>query len=213
MRSIEILEPSGGSTFFAGEQIRLRARTADVHDPDFPVGQVWWTSDRAGRIGTGHEIAARLAQGTHVVCAHFTRGVSEATDEVLIVIAAPALDLPPVVTILEPASDARVHYQGFDAERRLSYADVTLVGRAVDPEDGDLARRRPWGMGWTTDRREFHALRAFHLPNLGGGARLTVRLYGADRVSERHEITFTASDSAGNRRSATRIIVLQDVCS
>jgi hypothetical protein len=60
----------------------------DVNYPDYalPDEQVWWSSDRAGRLGTGHEIAVRLAQGTHVITAHCTDGTTEVTDDVRIVI-------------------------------------------------------------------------------------------------------------------------------
>lgn len=65
--SAEILEPDDGAGFSEGESIDFRGRASDPEDGGLPAGSLVWESDLDGELGTGEEIAASLAAGSHVI--------------------------------------------------------------------------------------------------------------------------------------------------
>jgi len=103
-------------------------------------------------------------------------------------------DQPPVVEITTPADPSvRVYIDGFDEDLQLYYADVTLVGNALDPEDGPLTGE---SLVWTSDRPDVQ------VALLGTGTRVEARLYSNSAAGITHTITLSATDSAGNTRTA-----------
>ncbi|MBM3190061.1 MAG: hypothetical protein FJZ90_15235, partial [Chloroflexi bacterium] len=116
---------------------------------------------------------------------------------------------PPTVRIVYPAADIahgnnNYAYDGYDAERRLWYKDVTLVAEATDPDDGPLGGS---SVVWMTDRTDIHGD-----PILGEGSRVTVRLYSNECEGVGHVITVIATDSSGRSARAQRAIDIWTLC-
>ena len=80
-------------------------------------------------------------------------------------------DFSPTATILAPSRDITVGDDGVDTDVGLHYAGVSLEGKAVDPEDGDLSGA---ALVWTTNRTDLQDA------SLGTGASLPVRLNADD---------------------------------
>jgi hypothetical protein len=126
-----------------------------------------------------------------------------------------APDLSPTVHIIDPAEDTQEYdpeyrFDGSDNELGFYFTDVSLKGSANDPEDGVLSGN---ALQWTTNRRDIH-----ETPVLGIGMNLQTRLYSDLTCGEHamigdwHEITLTATDSAGNVSTAVRNIHIWDYC-
>jgi myo-inositol-hexaphosphate 3-phosphohydrolase len=128
-----ISAPANGSTFAGGTAITLRGRATDTEDGDLSASIVW-SSDRAGALGQGAQVATTLPGGTHRLRAVVTdrsgrSGVAEITVKV---------NGRPTVTITQPTEGASL----------LGGEPVRLLGRADDTEDGDLSPT----LAWTSDR-------------------------------------------------------------
>ena len=127
---VTVTEPADGSSAPAGTAITLAATATDDFDGDMS-GQIAWTSDVAGPLGTGATLTVVLAEGTHVITASVTDsdgvlGSAQVTVNVL--------PTPPVVTITLPAAPATI-FAG-DA--------LTFTATAVDVTDGDLSAAIGW---------------------------------------------------------------------
>ena len=118
-----------------------------------------------------------------------------------------AADVSPSVEILRPQDGTQVGDEGFDDEMQMGFADVQVLGRANDSEDGALGGD---SLIWTTDRTDLQD------EFLGFGESLPLRLFTGDICSQRagtHEITLTATDSAGNvSADSITVIVRRQVC-
>lgn len=104
---------------------------------------------------------------------------------------------PPKVHITMPDGDVKLAYDGYD--ERGWYKDLVLAGDAQDQEDGPLSGK---SLIWTTDQTSIQA------GELGGGAKISVRLYSSACQGVTHTLTLTAVDSQGAQSSATRRIRL-----
>ena len=112
-------------------------------------------------------------------------------------------DLAPTVTIRAPQDGSQIVYDDYDQQTQLWYVDVELSGVATDPEDGTLSGT---SMVWTTDRTDMQDA------DLGTGDVTTVRLFSDDCFGITHEITLTATDSAGNAVSETVSVFIYTLC-
>lgn len=212
--AMDIVNPTDGAEFYEGESIPLRGTSFDQNRPperSLTDAEVHWTSTLAGALGTGHELdTSALNEGTHTIVFTGTDEVgATGADSILLFVRPPPTDYPPAVTITEPepgSGGAAV----FNAEgeetvdgRTLYYADVLLEGVADDPEDGALSGS---SLVWTTDRTDLQS------NPLGTGTRQTVRLYSDGGCGDEHLVTLTATDSAGNSRSAEIRIIISVLC-
>lgn len=120
-------------------------------------------------------------------------------------------DNPPAVLITSPPADTSMSdlafvYDGFDQALGLYYKEVTFKGEALDPEDGFLSGG---SLVWTTDRTDIQPMGQ---AQLGTGVTITVTLYSNVCAGVWHEITLTATDSAGNTVTTKRRIFIWIVC-
>jgi hypothetical protein len=115
----------------------------------------------------------------------------------------PATNFSPEVEILVPETDGRLQYDGYDSELGLWYKDVTLVGNAIDPEDGVLGQQ---ALVWTTN------LGNIQEPVLGFGSKISTRLYSNQCTGVTHTITLMATDKEGNQSSDVRTITIWTLC-
>lgn len=97
-------------------------------------------------------------------------------------------------------------YDDFDSALELYYKDVTFKGEALDPEDGFLTGA---SLVWTTDRTDIQPMGQALLDT---GVTIRVRLYSNVCAGVWHEITLTATDSAGNVVTTKRRIFIWILC-
>jgi hypothetical protein len=175
---VHIVQPAPGARFFVGDAITLQATAIDGTGTDLGTG-IAWDSDLAGGLGTGSLIVTTLPLGTQVVRASVTdsRG-ARATDQITLdVVARPAGNSEPLVTITAPGSSAAL----------AAGPPIAFRGSATDLEDGALTP----GLVWTSDRDGA----------LGTGGSFTHPL-----SQGLHHITATASDRGGLAGSATLVV-------
>ena len=139
---------------------------------------VIWKSD-GNQIGVGQNIQTALAAaGTHTITASFTDAAGKTATDTISIDYQKA-NQPPNVTITQPASDGAQFPPG---------SAVSFTGSAIDPEDGDISASGTWSdpvMG-----------------AMGTGATASI----ASAQPGKYAVTFSATDSAGATRSATRVL-------
>ncbi len=110
---VEILAPSTGDYYLAGQTIGLRAHVHDVDEGPLDPAQVTWTSSRDGAIGQGAEVSlASLTVGRHTITLEAVDSArARSSDSVSIQIYAEPGDLPrladtlraePSIVVLNP---------------------------------------------------------------------------------------------------------------
>jgi hypothetical protein len=205
---VAIVEPTTSSSFStcADSDVTLRAEASyeDAPDLDVPVSRLAWTDDGAP-VGDGESVTIAFPEGQHLVEVR-AFGDAGATDTLQVDAVACSAE-PPTAEIVQPASDVTVAPDGYDHDKNMSYADVTLEGSATDPEDGTLGGD---ALAWSTNRSDLQD------EDLGTGTSLTVRLYAEDvcDAGSEHVITLVATDSAGNPSAPVerRIDIYQQIC-
>src|SRR5439155_1416040 len=125
---LTVLSPADGSSV-AGP-VTLTAKAVDFRD-GVRSAAIRWTSDVAGRLGTGPSVTVpRLAVGRHVITASVTDSDGlTATQSVTIV----AGKTPPTVTVLAPANGTTAPV----------WTPITFTAIAAD-DSGDLSARIVW---------------------------------------------------------------------
>jgi len=194
--------PARNERFFQATAIDLGGNSADLNNVEsrsrLTDAQVTWYVD-GRRLANGHTAtipAGSLSLGRHQIVFEGTDGFLRARDTVWITILANPTNLPPAVQITSPA-----HSASFDADQHDAggwYKTVHLSWTATDPEDGILPFSR---LRWTTriDGGREEALDVQVLRSRSGmvlGYR--TKLYTRRPFGSVHEITLTATDSAGN---------------
>ncbi|TMB54847.1 MAG: DNRLRE domain-containing protein [Deltaproteobacteria bacterium] len=126
---LTVLSPADSSSV-AGP-VTLTAKAVDFRD-GVRSAAIRWTSDVAGRLGTGPSVTVpRLAVGRHVITASITDSDGlTATQSVTIV----AGNTPPTVTVLAPANGTTAPV----------WTPITFRGSATDAGDGDLGANLHW---------------------------------------------------------------------
>jgi serine protease len=217
--TVAIVEPAG-STFCTNQPVTFRAVVSDPNNNashPFPTGNVVW------RVGTTTFGTGLTASRTFTSPGSYTVTV-QATDDApaphtlshsasLTITVQNCTNLPPTVNITNPASDLDV--TPFTSDTNGYYFQITLQGNATDPEDGPLSGA---SLVWTTDRADVQP----GPPSTGdqvlgtGTSVANVRLYTTCAMPYSgtvvHRITLTATDSAGNRVSRTRLITVRTIC-
>ena len=207
---VELLEPTGTEPFCADEPVTFRASVYDPSERSYenvPDANIVWRLERT-IIGTGREFSRSFAvTGGDITVAATNAAGSSGTDAIYFLTRA-CTDNAPEVVITTPTEDSGVNdsvfaYDGFDEAKGMWYTDVNLAGRATDTEDGTLPGS---ALVWTTNQGELQAA------TLGSGSSLTTRLYSDACTGKQHEITLTATDSAGNVRTVLRRITIWTLC-
>jgi serine protease len=188
--TINIGSPSGEERLYSHIPIRL---TALVSDPDENVAniRVNWSSSRAGGLGSGSILEVMLPAGRQVLTATAVdgKGATDTATRTIEVISGAGKPLPvisaPEGTYFSPGET------------------VTLLGKATDPEDGELSGR---SLRWYSDIDGF----------LGIGKTLKVVLSGPESPCypeyRRHQVRLVARDRDGNRAIAYQRISVGQVC-
>jgi len=202
--TVDIFAPPPG-TFCTGEAITFRATVIDVNEigATLPDARVGWRVDGGSTFATGKTVVQSFGSAGNVRVVVLAIDDQGATDEDWVDLGIEdCTNQPPVASITTPSSDIERNYDGFDGGRGQWYADVVLVGSAIDPEDGALTGG---DLVWTTDY-------AGQLPILGTGTSLTARLYSTTCTGVTHTIKLTATDSDGNVRTALVRIRIWTLC-
>jgi cysteine-rich repeat protein len=131
---VTITAPTDAAAVPAGTAVPLTVTATDDFDGDLS-GQVSWTSDRDGALGTGAALTVTLSEGGHTLSASVVDSDGVAgVDQIAVAITPTA----PVVTITAPTDGTAV----------FAGAAVTFNGTASDVTDGDLSS----ALTWTSDR-------------------------------------------------------------
>lgn len=131
--SVTITAPANGSVFDDGASVTFTATAADAEDGDLS-GDVSWSSDLDGALGTGASIVtSTLSLGVHTITASVADSLGEPASDAITV----TINAPPVVTVTAPAGGST--FGTGDA--------ITFSASAVDPEDGDISA----ALVWTSD--------------------------------------------------------------
>lgn len=168
-----ISSPSDGATFQEGETVDFQGSASDPEDGTLTGGDLVWTSDLDGQIGTGGSFGrSDLSSGDHTITLEATdsRNASTTTSVGITV------EGDPTVSISSPA-DSSIFDQG---------AAVSLQGSATDPGDGPLTGS---SLVWSSDVDG----------ELGTGESLTE----SGLSQGPHTITLTATDSEGTEGTAS----------
>lgn len=205
-----ITSPAGGSKFFQGQTINLTGTSVDVNEPptfSLTDAQVaWYLDGLPAPFAPGHSasiVGGTLSLGSHTISFVGDDGMDTGTDTITITINADPADLPPDVVINSPANGASFVPDTFDAVRGMWYKEVKLDGEATDDHDGPLTGT---SLVWTT------SIDGGAPEVLGTGTNPTVRLYGPECFSNKHEITLTATDSTGNSSEFTISVTVNVLC-
>ena len=205
--TLEIVDPTASPVLAvcADEPITFGAVAAYPEDPSLtvPPSRLDWLVNGLD-IGDGEGVTHTFPAGAHVV--EVRAFADPAASDSIAVTANTCTNLPPTATILTPSGDIVVGPDGFDTVTNLSFADVTLAGEAVDPEEGNLGGA---ALVWTTNRTD-------HQPALlGTGESLTARLFLEDNCGgEDHILSLQATDGDGNPSTPVQrtITIRTQVC-
>jgi hypothetical protein len=202
--TVDLYSPLPGE-FCTGEPITFRASVIDLNEigATLPGANVAWRVGSATPFATGKTVTRSFAgAGAVQVIVRATDDQAAWAEDWVNLGIVVCSSQPPTVAITNPASDVDIEYDGYDTGRGQWYADVSLVGSANDPEDGPLTGG---DLVWTTNY-------AGQAPLLGTGTSLTARLYSSNCTGVTHTITLTATDSAGNARTAVVRIFIWTLC-
>ncbi|MGK0617415.1 M12 family metallopeptidase [Meiothermus cerbereus] len=214
--TVSILEPANGTTVCVNQNVTFRASVGDVDSPGFtlPNSAVSWRVGAGAPFATGKEVSRSFSPAgsyTVTVTASDADGGTASAPVNLTVVN--CTNNPPTASITNPASDLDVTPSTSDANG--FYYQITLQGNATDPEDGPLSGA---SLVWTTNRADVQpGGPSTGDQDLGTGTSVTnVRLYTTCAMpyfgTVVHRITLTATDSAGNRASRTRLITVRTLC-
>lgn len=120
--TVSISSPADGASFDSGTTITFAGSASDSEDGDLS-GNLVWTFDVDGQIGTGASVSATLSDGTHTITASVTdSGNSTVSDSI-------------TVTVGEPSSgDFTLSVSGFKI-KGTQHADLTWSGATSENVD------------------------------------------------------------------------------
>jgi hypothetical protein len=178
--TVTIQSPGNGTSVPQGTPVSFSGSAADYQDGNL-TGQLTWTSNRDGHIGTGGSFSRVLSTGSHVVTATTsdTGGMSD-SDAISMSVTVSATNTAPSVSITSPGSGASFQ-QG---------ASIALSGSASDQQDGTLSSQ----LTWTSSRDGY----------LGTGTNLSRQLSAGS-----HTVTAAVTDSGGLQGSAVVAVTVQ----
>jgi hypothetical protein len=222
---VDITQPADGAVFDDSQTIHFSATSWDPNlvGPIEDRNVFWSCADLSGdditgtcagtgylgSFGTGHTAslsASQIGVGRHrIILSHTDIGQRPATDQIDIVVEAATGDRRPSVVITTPAGDD-MRFMAVDVRPDGSYADVAFVGRATDPEDGDLDGD---SILWEVRRgspTEPVVLTA------RGDTEVVLSLQLFECFGTPYYVTLVATDSAGHTERFTRMVQVQSLC-
>jgi glucose/arabinose dehydrogenase len=177
--TVQITEPAGVITVPERSAVVFKGAATDAEDGALSGAALEWTSSLDGPLGTGDSIRITdLSAGNHVVAFTATDSKGLAASATVPVTVTPFVpgNQPPQVTITSPAPGASV----------VQNSAVTLIGSAIDPEDGALAGA---ALTWSSSLDGA----------LGSGSPLTVTTLSVGQ----HTITLRATDNGSAHTDAS----------
>lgn len=214
--TVSILEPANGTTVCVNQTVTFRASVGDVDSPGFtlPNSAVSWRVGTSAPFATGKEVSRSFSSaGSYTVTVTATDADGGSASAPVNLTVVNCTNNPPTATITSPATDLDVTPTTFDANGY--YHLLTLQGSATDPEDGTLSGA---SLVWTTNRADVQpGGPSTGNQTLGTGTSVAnVRLYTTCNApyggTVEHLITLTATDSAGNSVTRTRLIRVRTLC-
>ena len=178
---VTIDKPLSSQTYDEGQSIPFRGTVSD-DGPANLTGNLLWTSDKDGFLGTGGSFNRALTPGSHVITASVTDsgGLAGSTTVSVTVVAAPPPELEP-----EPNGAPQVAITSPTAGTTVTApAAVQLSGTATDAEDGNLSAQ----ITWRSSRDGY----------LGTGGSISKAL-----TTGTHTLTASVTDSGGLAGSTT----------
>ncbi len=129
--AVTITAPANNTTIAIGQPVTFTGTASDAESGNL-AGQLRWTSDLDGSLGTGASVAvAALRPGSHTITASVT-DPDGMTGQAVIHL---QVGYAPLVTITAPALQ-RIFF--------LDDLPVTFTGTAIDQEDGVLTNQLRW---------------------------------------------------------------------
>lgn len=189
--SVDIWAPDPNGTYFTHQPIDFAATPYDP-DGEWNTLSVTWVSDIDGALGTGISLRRHLSQGTHLITTTVTDGLGLTSDDTVSITVLSGAGFPSV-RILSP----------LDWAMFLPQSRITLIGAAIDPEDGPLTGA---SLQWSS---------SIDGP-LGIGESLEVVLSGpaepCNPEEVQHLISLRAVDSDGNAVTTTIHVLIGIIC-
>ena len=214
--TVSVLEPANGTTVCVNQSVTFRASAGDVDSPGFtlPDSAVSWRVGVGAPFATGKEVSRSFSPaGSYTVTATAADADGGSASASVNLTVVNCTNTPPPAPITSPATDLNVTPTTSDANGY--YHLLTLQGSATDPEDGILSGA---SLVWTTNRADVQPSGpSTGSQTLGTGASVAnVRLYTTCASPHfgtvDHLVTLTATDSAGNTATRTRLVRVKTLC-
>ncbi len=147
---VDIIQPVSAA-FCTDETINFNADVIDINQTGatLPNSGVAWRVDAGAPFATGPTASTSFATaGSRTVTVKATDELGLIDEDAVLLTIDPCIDAPPVMSIIQPATDLDGFFDGFDDVEGKWYKDITLQGSAIDPEDGPLIGA---DLVWTTN--------------------------------------------------------------
>ncbi|HEX8977604.1 MAG TPA: PKD domain-containing protein [Solirubrobacteraceae bacterium] len=200
--SVHITAPANLASFTQGTSVSYSADVSDPIDGTLPSGAIVWTED-GSQIGTGSGIShTEGTVGLHTIKVTATNGDGKsASDQITIRVLAPVPPGSPSVSITSPSDGQTFCPSSFPDG---SYgANVQFQATASDPSTPPLALSYSW-----TDSVD-------GAPATQVSTQLSPKLflsYNSPGPRTTHDLTLTATNSAGKSNSAQVRVYIPSVC-
>ncbi len=203
--TVAIASPGDLDTFFQSQSITFLGTSSDPNNVESSFRlydhQVSWHLDGSPvAFATGHHPTTVLpgpaSPGVHRITFRGTDGFVTVEASINVNIVTDPLDLPPGVRIARP-SDGAIFTADQDDPTFGPFIRVALLGEVTD-DGGPLPAD---SLVWTD------SVNGVRPVEIGRGASLTVNLYAPNNTNT-HQITLTATDSAGNTSSDTITLIV-----
>lgn len=190
-----LLQPTPGARIYRGQRLHLSASSYDLDLAGrLPEEGISWTIDGAP-VAEGHLTSVApgtLSLGAHELSLIASDGDDTVTESITLWVDADPPNLPPSVVITAPISGGLGDVEGQDAIGW--YRTATLLGKAHDPEDGELGGE---SLQW------YVAGPGAGPQAVGTGTVTTVRLYAPACGDNQQIIQLVATDAQGQSSTFT----------
>ncbi|GAB1268389.1 hypothetical protein NBRC116493_16420 [Aurantivibrio infirmus] len=132
--SVNIIAPTGASSFPQGQTVIFSAMANDAEDGDLS-SSIQWSSNLDGILGSGGLInVSSLSLGPHQITASITDLDGSMSTNVITVDVVAVIDTPPTISITSPIEGSTFSQS----------SNATFTASATDAQDGDLSAFVQW---------------------------------------------------------------------